>query len=223
MTVGYIPQIFYDLIGRIVPGAVISGSAFLLLDDPKSALLNAVTWSDGTSNQLAPALVILLVGLVIAYTVGTLLGGIWFTLSKLFKKKSAIPAEAEDPDVDKNTVKIPRPEIIFKNGKAIVPDKWISYIYDYIQMRCPRTAGRIAKLRAEWHMCGVIIVGSAILFLLNLYKLFTDFTTASLYFEIGLALAFFAAYSLSSHVKNRRLAVLGNVWFLSSSGFAKEE
>src|ERR1051325_502898 len=82
-----IPQLFYDLIGRITPGATLLISSFMLLQGPNEAIRHLTTWSSQTTESGGPIYkdlptgLILLGNLLVSYVLGSLLASVWFRLS----------------------------------------------------------------------------------------------------------------------------------------------
>lgn len=97
-------------------------------------------------------------------------------------------------------------------------------MYDYIQLRCPNAGARIAKLRAEQHMSGVLLIGFIIL--ASLYLFFPSLRQPewSLWaVEITLLVSALIAGSLAWHLEKRSGTALFYSWFLVSSGIAEED
>src|SRR5437899_2214367 len=133
-ALGLIPQVFYDLIGRVAPGAAILTAALFLFGDIKVASLFLHT---GT----AAAGILFMMFLLAAYVAGVLLGGIGFLLE-----------DRRKPDRF-DSIQWQRP------GEPLREDD-IYYIYDFILARDPAAGVRLVKLRAEMHLSRVLITGS---------------------------------------------------------------
>lgn len=135
----WVPQLFYDLIGRVVPGAAVSASYFLLLRDSaevKSLVSFLLTESGGLSLP-----VLLLIGLLLSYLVGVLLGAIGFLVQSSEWKTETITLSIHEP-----------PNL---ETQALLR----SFMYDAVQLYNPQVGARLAKLSAEQHMCRVLMVG----------------------------------------------------------------
>jgi hypothetical protein len=154
MNVGaWIPQFFYDLLGRIVPGSflILIGFFIFIPIDIKDIF------------DKIPTILILLIFLLIAYMIGALFGGIAFKIEFIIRYiiqfiiRHAIRRKTKNNS--KKSIK----------GQEIKNEQ--SYKYDFIHLYCPRTALRIAKLRAELHMCRVLIVGSLLVLIFHKYYL----------------------------------------------------
>ncbi len=149
-TLGLIPQVFYDLIGRVVPGAatLIAGSVLLKNGDYAAATLSII------DKQSAVVLSVLLASaLLTCYLLSLLLGAIGFAITE-----------------DRSQALAPLATIEPKPPAVIDPASYTSYIYDFILLRDAGTGGRLAKLRAEIHLCRVLIaacIGLGALYLLE--------------------------------------------------------
>ena len=154
MNIGVIiPQIWYDFIGRLVPGTYII--CYLMLIQYSQ---NKLTWVTSLSSSGFSVLVTFAV-LIMAYLIGTMLGSIWLFLNdyvKVFNRK-----RLSDVMNDEENKLFKRKAI---NEKLFYPEL-IPLIYDYIQLQLPKMGARIAKLRGEQHLCGALFTSSFFLFL----------------------------------------------------------
>jgi hypothetical protein len=212
MNIGaWIPQLFYDLIGRVIPGAAVTISAFVITYGPEESLRYLTTWSASSANTKLPVVLLLLGSLLLFYLVGTLLGGLWFGLchsTKFHTKmvKHSVRRSLKGMENVSDDIKINFP-------------RSISYIYDYIHLRAPKTGARIAKLRAEEHMSGVMVIGFIILAII--YGLIPSIRYAEWpYWLIQILLIFIAIVSLvlACHLNWRFGTALCNVWIHLKSG-----
>jgi hypothetical protein len=194
----WIPQVFYDLIGRIIPGCLLLIIACLIFPEPSTLreLFSAttLTTTSGSTTSVSTfdisTSVLFFAGFVASYMLGALLGGI---------------AEVTNPDV-------------WKRNKAQLTTKRendTSYVYDYIQFQRPDIGARIAKLSAERHMCRVVLVGSIILIIG--YPIASPLTFSDTLFwviECGLGLMGFSALCLYRHLSYRSYESMRNNWRL---------
>lgn len=165
----WIPQFFYDLIGRVVPGAVLTLASFLLLQDTERAKCSLL-YLFHDSGISGPALY--LAGLLVFYVIGTLLGALGFAITETEWNTKKIAKIVERPQLDPLSFA----RGIEWNTKTMtkvadqpdLPDSVIAYMYDAILWHSPAAGARLAKLRAEQHMCRVLIVG--LLLLVALYS-----------------------------------------------------
>lgn len=139
---GLVPQVFYDLIGRIAPGAFLLVMGFLLLhrEDCECSVARLL-WE-----TKIPYSLLLLLGLLFSYMTGILLGGIGYFIEDILRKRRFVILHKGE---------------ILSDSKPNIDS--ISYLYDAIQYYDPATGARLAKLSAEKNMCRVLIVGYVIL------------------------------------------------------------
>jgi hypothetical protein len=163
-----IPQLFYDLIARVIPGAALIACAFLLSKGPAEGLRHLTAWTD--------SLILVLIGnLLAAHIIGSLLGGMWFRIYRLNllwwrkDKKHGLwvkwlhgwAKNGEDRMGEKfsGTYGTNLPRLGQLDMNQMQPTDRVALMYDYTQLRCPKASARIAKLHAEQHMSGVLMIG----------------------------------------------------------------
>jgi hypothetical protein len=120
-----IPQVFYDLIGRVIPGAAVLAIGFWMLSGrPPSDL----------GGMQGPALTVLsLLGLMAAYLFGLLLGALGFVLFEDGMKR---------PRFRMIRARMPKKRLIEAN---------LPFVYDYILHKDTSAGARLAKLRrSRW-------------------------------------------------------------------------
>ena len=168
----WVPQIFYDLIGRVAPGA------FLLcwFATPCACLWpklfhKAVKMLDAGLPQQAPLRFMLAIGA--AYFVGSLLGGLWKACDKFSdllakkcpcynKKLHARFSESALFDQRFNEARA----ALAKNQVNLTRDpgpELNAHMYDAIRLCYPKAGERIAKLRAEQYQAGALTMGFLLL------------------------------------------------------------
>ena len=190
-----IPQLFYDLIGRIIPGTVIFGCGLYVIQG-KEDFINSLNSGRFTSFAAVGGI------LFISYVLGALLGGIWLYITSKFLSKGTLSEELKNisPKISKN-----ENSIIFNNLN------FVALVYDYILLWNPTAGARMAKLSAEQHMCGVVLVGSFILSIINLYiSKFSNISTS-----VSLLLSGIASLILYFHLRNRFSVGIKNLWALA--------
>lgn len=194
----WIPQVFYDLIGRMIPGCLLLMIACLIFPEPSTLReffsTTTITTTSGATTSVSDfgisASVLFFAGFIASYVLGALLGGI---------------AEVANPH-------------LWKREKTQLTNKRendISYVYDYIHFHRPDIGARIAKLSAERHMCRVIFVGS--IFLLLSYPIAAPLPFSNLLFwgiECGLGIMGFSAICLYRHIVYRSYESMRNHWRL---------
>lgn len=150
-----IPQVWYDFIGRIVPGTYVL--IYLLL-------LRQISESDQTSlMSIIPAelkefsFFVTFSALTITYLIGSLTGAVWLWCGDRI------------PTFDRrHLAKVMTEEEKRLHSKGVIShirfsDCLIPFIYDYIQLQLPKMGARIAKLRGEQHLCGTLFICSVFL------------------------------------------------------------
>lgn len=228
---GLIPQVFYDLIGRIVPGAFLLFIGFLLIngEDWKqriSDLYGELKISYSLSDTL---------GLLFSYMIGILLGGIGYFLERIIRRRKeyiriifgGIGHCAKKISSDwkrHNRISFKRignfkkrifckkkEEIGTQDRDSILAVKKpninsISYIYDVIQYYEPAAGARLAKLIAERNMCRVLMVGSILLEIWHVLKdkVFLDYWLCFFVF------CFLSSYLFYTHLISRSRALVRN-------------
>jgi hypothetical protein len=237
-----IPQLFYDLIGRIIPGIALIASAFLLFRG-RTGLHDLTNWS--------PSSVYVILGdLLASHIVGSLIGAIWFRVYRLSLLNDPIDADTGIPrckhgwkkswlhgwakcgenrmdeaftEIYKNKVDFPKLGSLKMGDMS--PTGRIALIYDYVQLCCPKACSRIAKLRAEEHMSGVLMIGY---FILAVTIVFSPSSVSSSWpswwkVEAILGLAALTAGWLAWHLEKRSGAALFFTWFLVHSKIVEED
>lgn len=195
----WVPQIFYDLIGRILPGGFLLLAAALIFLGPAStrSLFNSTVTTTTTAGATTtettnaiPSSVWVLAFLAAAYILGSLLSGISAAANRDFWQK---------------------PKSNLTNKK----DNDISYVYDYIQFHHPEIGARLAKLSAERTMCRVMLVGSVLLAAAYATAAPAGYTNALFWMtEFGLVFLGVCAVCLHRYLSSRSWELMSNNWRL---------
>jgi hypothetical protein len=229
-----IPQLFYDVIGRIIPGATLLGTSLILFEGPFKALRHLATWSDDTSNGNISIALIVMGNLLASHILASLLGGIWFRVFRIkcyrelkgFGKYLNAWAKKGEDRIEHRFKqafddKHPPPGDI---GKMSSPTDRIAFMYDYVLLRCPKAGARIAKLRAEQHMSGVLMIGFLVLALICYWFPYIKESVKEtglipwVVVELLLIAAVISSGALAWHLEKRCGAALFNLWLLASTG-----
>lgn len=150
---GIIPQLFFDLIARIIPGPVIVGS--LLLVFPGTGNVVSKHWEKIFNFVSQNTLISFSVSLLFFYSASVIFYGLWFFIANVFLKIAR---------------KIPGS--IFKTiGFSEINDAGIvfSLAHDYIKLEAPVAGGRITKLKAEIHMSGALTVAFSLCAMVEIF------------------------------------------------------
>ncbi len=213
-----IPQLFYDLIGRIAPGAAVMGCALILLEGRERAMLDLTRWSISEAQATPPTTLILVGNLLVSYVTGSLLGGFWFliaptVLGSKFRKTIEVAFREIQKVVAADDV-----------STAINHPSSVAFMYDYIQLRCPQAGARIAKLRAEQHMTGVLIVGLPIICVAFAWLSTRGYRDVMFWVvEAQLVFAIAGAVLLARHLEERSAYALVSYYSLAAAGLTEME
>jgi hypothetical protein len=159
----WIPQLFYDIIARIVPGAVIIGALALAAAGPEKSGDFVELWLNKPSNSYPSIAVIIIFGFVLSYALAIVLLGLCYLILPLTQRSQMMKSAESNND--------------------------FSTKYDFIKRNDPVAGSRITKLMAEIHMAGILIFGLSLSLVINFWKMFTAFTSSRVLFMIVLFLA----------------------------------
>jgi hypothetical protein len=135
-----IPQLFYDIIARIVPGTVIIGLLALVTAGAEQSVRIVADWLNKPGERYPSMIVMVLFGFALSYTLAIIFLGLCHAMSKLVPKRlKRSPTDCEFP-----------------------------MKYDFIKSRDPAAGSRITKLTAERHMAGILTFGLSLSLLINL-------------------------------------------------------
>lgn len=229
-----IPQLFYDLIGRIIPGSALIGIALAIYFGPAVAANIIMSWSMTSNANTAndfPSVFVLLGNSVAGYIVGSLLGGVWFFIHSWYRhaignrkleeglrnliksdEKNILASVQSKQACHQNMIRFILRESD-DDGKKTTATPKIALMYDYIHLTCPNAAARMAKLRAEQHMSGVLFVGFIVMTFIALLSpvKFNLFVVESV-----LIVTAIICVSLARYLDVRSLHALLFNWYLSA-------
>jgi hypothetical protein len=196
----FVPQLFYDLIGRMVPGSILLLLGAHLLMGLEGAVKAITTVSkDGA----AASTVLVLMALAISYSVGVLLGHLlpFWRHSEWKKEPSKIQVCVPDTDIT---------------------DSGVAYVYDAIQHYYPAAGARLAKLAAELCFARVLGTGCAALAVVvpfvhppNRYGMEIACDVLFLVVIVG------ASYVFHKHIQLRARYLMCSYWHLLRMEHAK--
>ena len=160
---GLVPQFFFDFIARVAPGIFLLLCAyFLIYKEPCCFVANAKHLilhfhkAEGTK-------IFLVIGLIfVSYFLAIITEGIYFLLKRIFKRKwhawlgTQIDAARED-----TSHYITQKGYTKKTADSIFYEPFI--MYDEIRLMNPSAGSRLVKLRAEYYMARVLVIGSFVL------------------------------------------------------------
>ncbi len=179
----WVPQLFFDIIARLIPGPIIIGAISFAYVGPAAGLCMMRNWLAKPSDSYPP--VTLLIGALfgVSYTFAIILRGIGRVLSLLY-----------------STIRGSR-----KSKEAPTPGKHndFSMKYDFIKRNDPSAGGRITKLHAEESMTKVLILGFVISFAINLWKWLGSLDVGRLQLGLILLLAVIGSIGANYHFARR--------------------
>jgi len=177
----WVPNLYYDLIARVVPGFVVATTLGVVLAGP------APSWRsirEMVSSETQPSIfLLLLIGLPIAYTVSVICYGLDRALRKRIRHSSMAAHEWPDD---------------------------FSMKYDFIKSKQPSTGNEAGKLRAEVHMTHVLQTGWVLTLLIGLARISGSTTLGELELLGIVFVCIFAAGSTRSHLHGRLIKKIAN-------------
>jgi hypothetical protein len=138
-----IPQLFYDIIARIVPGTVFIGVLSLAAAGPERSAQFVSHWLNKRGEDYPSIIVMVVFGFVLSYTLSVVFLGFYHVISKLLPKR----------------------------WKPASSDVEFPMKYDFIKNKDRDAGSRITKLTAERHMAGILTLGLALSLVVNVFKM----------------------------------------------------
>ncbi len=192
----FIPQVFYDVIGRIIPGSILLTLSYLIfhgqsIEQTKQGYIETVIFTQ-------PQSLLIFEFIVFSYFISTLFGGIWMFVSRKDVK-------------DIKDLKFESIQTMMKQ-----PDHnhlRISFLYDAIQHEFPSVGSRLAKLSAERHLARVLTIGLSILFFAYIFTHYPLWKTLQFYLISGaLISSAVLSYIFNLHIEDRSSYLMVNHW-----------
>ena len=189
-----VPQISYDIIGRIIPGVIVIFSLVITILGPTPALTQIDAWVIHPDPPLSGWAVVLLI--IAGYALAVILAGMGYILKSLFpsgKKKNQEADKEYQPDLE-------HPSLSLK--------------YDTIRERSPKAGARIVKLSAEMSLGQVLAAGWSICAIINVCFLIASFSLARLWLEVAFVVGIVAAFSFRNHIVDQQKKSMKNHWLI---------
>lgn len=212
---GFVPQVFFDLIARVAPGAFLFLCAyFLVLNNPQNftaELDNALT---RFKQEEGAKTIIFFSFIFMSYILAAVLEGIYRILKKVFYSKWKKYLGRQIKDTETVALKYINmkctEDVEIKND--IFPDIFI--MYDSTRLLNPSTGSRLVKLRAEYYMARVIVIGLFVLAIINLFTITSR--SGILFFAIEILLCFLIVIFGTMFFQRRKTFLWGvhNHWVL---------
>ena len=186
-----VPQVFYDLIARVVPGTTILLSSHIVIRGAQQGLADMRYWFGDTRDTPAIFVVSISVGLVVAgYLLAICMEGLldlFRQLSKCIGRRTRIgrlvagilhcmTEDAVSRGIEKDGMSGRRSKTQIRKDfdaafgqstdrKPSLPG--IALMYDYVRMQDPICGARLVKLRAECRRSSLLVIGWGALAFLN--------------------------------------------------------
>ncbi|MCP4609324.1 MAG: hypothetical protein GY845_11485 [Planctomycetes bacterium] len=146
-----IPQVYFDIIGRVIPGALIMGSIWIAVCGPKEFFKFLYGWLDKSTISSATVATVLVI--LTSYTLAILLWCVWSylitTLFKLFFKFYSEPKAKEYKEREKKKFW----EKIYWDNEGFRKQ------YERLKYYNIAAGNRVTKLKAQIHMAETLFVG----------------------------------------------------------------
>jgi hypothetical protein len=180
-----VPQISYEIIGRIIPGVIIILSLIVVAMGPTQAVMyldETVIHSDHASSGGAVVLII-----IAAYILAFVLDGVW-QIPACVRRRGKEPYQ---PDLRAPST---------------------SLKFDIVNQELPKAGAWLIKLYAETNTTQVLIIGWVVSAAINVYFLMTAFSIERLWLEIGLVASTIGAVAVRNSITATREDSLENLW-----------
>jgi MFS family permease len=189
-----VPQIGYDIIGRIIPGVIVIFGLIIAILGPTQALAVIDAWVIHPDPPLSGWAVVLVI--IAGYALAVILAGIWYILKPLFRS-----GKKKNQDADKEYR--PDPE-----------NPPFSLQYNAIREKSPKAGARIVKLSAETTLGRVLAVGWSFCAIINVYFLIAGFSLARLWLEVAFIVGIVAASSFRNHIADLQTKSVKDHWLI---------
>jgi len=177
-----VPQLFYDIIARIIPGSVVIGTIAIAALGPGKTWESTKIWLNKGSESYPPITVILGVTLALSYTLAILLLGCWSLIFSFAEKRGFT-----SPDDDSRKK------------------------YDFIKQKDPTIGNRITKLYAEIHMTEILIIGFTLSFGINLWNWSNPPDSSRSFLLVFLPLLIVGSFGARRHFNSLYHATISNI------------
>jgi hypothetical protein len=184
-----IPQIAYDIVGRIVPGFIAILSFFITLMGPTRFFRQLVILS--LSGNIEISGWIILAVIIFSYVLAFLLGGIWQIPNSVKHLKKSPP----DPQFDSPS---------------------FSLKVDIIQHKLPKEGSWLVKLYAESNLCQILIITWSICEMINVYMLMVQSSSDRVWLIVFFLVAILCCLSARKGISITQCDSVKNYWLLLS-------
>jgi hypothetical protein len=155
-----IPEVFYDMIARVIPGSVLVLATTMIYFGPSKVV--KMLLSDSTEIDAPLTLLFLL----LAYLVAIVTGSVWEAVSCLAKRwKDWMKRRREKKKSEKIEAAASTPMKVEKAKDAPFD---IERAFFRVRKDLPQEASKLLKIQAEKRLCEVLIVGFSVLWPVDL-------------------------------------------------------
>jgi hypothetical protein len=210
-----IPQLFYDFLARIVPGAVLIVVTAFVVSTPASNIDLLLTSHFGDKTV---AFTRLLWGGLGAYLIGFLLSQMWLTMMPRRLKDRLTNVEAEckqDRLAEHNRVLVALGYPSENIQPEDLPQAFV--MREQLRLVVPNEALRLLKVRAERRICQILMIGLSILFLVNLVYFTFDFGTDRILLELIFVVAVFLCWKREHRLHEHFVNGTTVLWLIHAS------
>jgi hypothetical protein len=182
-----VPQVSYEIVGRIIPGIVVILSLVVVAMGPTQAVVyldETVIHPDPTLSGWAMVLMI-----IAAYILAFVLDGVW-QIPACVRRRGEKPCQ---PDLQ-------------------VPST--SLKFEVVNQELPKAGAWLTKLYAEANATQVLIIGWVVSAVINIYCLVTSFSVERLWLEVGLIAGTIGVVAVRNSINTTREDSLENLWVL---------
>ncbi len=222
-TTSIIPQMFYDLISRIVPGAILIASAWIISIGPTEATRRTAVFLSGGASAWPPGFLTFVALVAGSYVVSNVLAGLrelWFAVVCKFWKAHRVPWTVEAQCTKAGLADLEAaaryPGTNLEVPKTIsLPS--VPFMYAFVRYKAPDAGATVVKLRAEERMYAALARGWGLLTLVGLFFLPRCGPWEALGTECVLIALVFAMVCLKKRRRHQFDRDLCTHWFLFAS------
>ncbi len=181
-----VPQVSYEIVGRIIPGTVVIFSLVVAAMGPTQAAIyldKAVIHPDPALSGWAVALMV-----IMAYNLAFVLDGVWQIVCGRRRGEKRCQPDLQAPST--------------------------SLKFEEVNQKFPKEGAWLTKLYAEGHATQALIIGWAVSATINIYYLVTTFSAERLWLEVVLIAGIIGVVAAGKSIATTRDDRLENLWVL---------
>jgi len=217
---GWLPNVYYDFLARIVPGAAVVLGAVYLREGPYRGIgfvMRVVCEPEPWVPRFA-------VGLLAAYFIGLIIGELGeLVAGRLLEHRDlekGLAVARECLDEHNRTA-----EISGGRPLEVLPEELptIGLMAEEIAVADPHTGGRLLALSAERRMCLVLALGLFLLAMFNVLLYTVDFVPKRLFVEALLVVSILVLWRRSTRLHLRSVRQTCQAWLMGTPGEPAEQ